>query len=328
MSHQVGYSFDWKLWCEHQGISYKDRGPGTSKGHINIDCPWCAEGQGSRHLGLRLGTSLFYCWKDPRHRGTHAVRLLQAIQGGSWTDAAVVAKEYASEGFGPWKVASPTETPVLTPEFVMPQGVSSVYTSLAQRYLAERGFCTVDAQRLGILNGGRQAWEPFVYRVVFPIFDDQGKLRGVTGRAVGKDPLRYLTHPIGIPVPNVLGRHWLGQSRKYLIVVEGPFDAAKLQLASTFFKLPFDVVALRTVSPSLDLQEDVERLSFQYERTIFMMDDSQYHRSLVMAEKSRCPATAAMCGAKDPATLSLEQANTMLVRLWASLMPQDVYAPG
>lgn len=307
--------FDWRAFCADHGIVPKERGSGTSKGNVNISCPWCEDGQNHQHMGLSVSNSAFHCWKNDMHAGYNAPWLIKALLKVSWASAAEIARRY---GFKHFRLSERDEVPV-TPaaSFEMPKGVQHNFPAVAQRYLASRDFSISDAQSLGLLFGGSQNVDTFAWRIVFPIKDLENCLVGATGRAVGDSSLRYLTLPTS-ECPHVVGTAWLS-CRRFLTVTEGPFDAAKLQVAANFSRLPFDSIALRTLTPSEDTLRVVQQLACRYEMTIFILDDKEYSQSQKFARRLATPSIAWRSGSKDPGALTVPQAVTMLHNLWSTL---------
>lgn len=73
-------SFDWVLFLESRGIGYSTRGPNVSRGYITISCPFCPDGDPSRHMSLSLNRGSWKCWRNQTdHRGSRPHRLVQAL---------------------------------------------------------------------------------------------------------------------------------------------------------------------------------------------------------------------------------------------------------
>lgn len=48
-------------------ITYRESGTGVTKGWINIDCPFCAQGDSEQHLGFNPKGGYFSCWRCGGH---------------------------------------------------------------------------------------------------------------------------------------------------------------------------------------------------------------------------------------------------------------------
>src|ERR1700749_2815452 len=80
--------FDWVYFLESRGIEYSDRGPSTSRGNVYIHCVFCGDEDQGRHMGVSILGRGWGCWKNSAHRGIAPTRLIQALLGCSWDEAA------------------------------------------------------------------------------------------------------------------------------------------------------------------------------------------------------------------------------------------------
>lgn len=61
-------------------IVWKDRGPNTSQGNINIRCPQCGLSDPSYHLAVAEDGSAYYCFRNPgRHSGRSLAYLFKLL---------------------------------------------------------------------------------------------------------------------------------------------------------------------------------------------------------------------------------------------------------
>jgi len=122
-----------------------------------------------------------------------------------------------------------SETSVISDEFSAIRDLyerCSVLSEDHRRYLNSRGISNIWISYWGIKSGV----DILADRVVFPIYDYQGRLYALQGRIVNNDNhsrrVKYKT--IGGARYVVWGEKYLPDSIKVLYIVEGIFDAAKL----------------------------------------------------------------------------------------------------
>ena len=82
-------------------------------------------------------------------------------------------------------------------------------------------------------------------RIVLPFYDENGKLVGVSGRAINNSPLRYLTMRFQDDVPLIFNLNSVDRT-KTIYVTEGPIDSLFLPngiavAGSDFKKIPEDI---------------------------------------------------------------------------------------
>lgn len=233
--------FSWLAFLQRHQIPYKESGSHTHKGNVYVWCPWCRDAdQNKFRLGLHLTSTRFGCWKDERHKGRDAPRLIRALIGCTWQQALLEAQEGgARSGITDLKDRlravgareSGDQHDVLTfpDDFVSFRRERTPPLSWFRRYVQGRGFPGKHADRLakryGLLAaiGGR-----YDRRVIVPFHDLEGRLIGWSGRAIGRhEELRYLTEG---QTRGVIynGYRALHEGGRLLVLVEGPFDALKV----------------------------------------------------------------------------------------------------
>lgn len=302
--------FRWADFCLHHGLEPKERGKSTAKGHIYISCPWCLDGANHQHMGLSLTSTFYGCWKDPSHRGINPARLIRSVLDVSWAAAQQQALRYAPSGLDFW--AAEEVAPVARPNtFAMPDYITDQFAAAAVTYLNNRGVSLGDFYALGGRYGSSSGQNELAWRVTLPVETPQLEVVGVTGRHVGTSSLRYLTLPKG-GAAGLVGCSWREDTSSLLAVVEGPFDAVKLQIAARTAKLPVDVVAILGEAGAAERLHYVRQLSRQYEHTAFVLDDASYAGSVKFAQDMPGPASAHLCGAKDPGSLTNKRAQEFL----------------
>src|SRR5580692_8282022 len=75
-----------KLFDRHR-IEWRDTGPNTHKGNVNIRCPWCHDDP-SFHLAVSDHSNEFYCFRNPKHAGNNLGRVFYALKipASEWKD--------------------------------------------------------------------------------------------------------------------------------------------------------------------------------------------------------------------------------------------------
>lgn len=214
---------DWRGVLSELGIPYYERGPNCSAGHINIPCPFCQDDP-SWHLSIREETGQYYCFRDPRHSGSSPRRLLSRLVGPSELEQ-ILRKHSRWEDL-PYRGPSPSfqrQDSAISPwRCFLPARNSTE----CLEYLHHRGFpnpsLTADALDLRFSPVGEYAG-----RILFPLTNLSGELISWTGRSIrpGLEP-RYKTEPVPSGTPSYFG----DLHKPHLILVEGPIDAAKINI--------------------------------------------------------------------------------------------------
>lgn len=244
---------DWVNFLEDNSVHFINRGPNTKRGEISVQCPYCGDDDPSQHLGISLTTENWGCHRSPLHRGHKASSLIAALLGVSFQQAKLIEQQYsqpdpsnldqalatlvgltshaapppAYPAQAPPTPRNPTHsTPLSLPDdfrAVRQQGVTSRFW----RYLLNRGFDDPDAlcRDYGLKCAVTGRWKE---RIVIPFYQG-GNLLAWTGRAIQK-PIsapRYLSSSDAVK-QTIFNEDVLADGGKLLFVVEGPFDALKL----------------------------------------------------------------------------------------------------
>lgn len=249
-------AFDWRMFLEEHRIPYVEQGNNVKRGDVNLPCPLCGSADPSEHMGVSLTSSAWACWRDPDHRGRRPDRLIVALLGCSYTEAAELAGDAEQRVTGTVEdlaakvsnlfaatPATPAPEPVdLEPGFVP---IPRVRQAVWKQYLRSRGFGQPDAvSRLYDLRACRTG--RFGGRLILPLFHEE-RVVGWTGRSIrGREP-RYLSHPKGGAVKEVIFNYDLAQGARTLVVTEGPLDALKVDFYGRRYGIR--AVALLGVSP-------------------------------------------------------------------------------
>jgi predicted RNA-binding Zn-ribbon protein involved in translation (DUF1610 family) len=86
-------------------------------------------------------------------------------------------------------------------------------------------------------------------RIVIPLLDENGKVFGFQGRALGKSPVKYITVILDESLPKVYGLDGVNKNET-IYVTEGPFD-------STFVKNSLAMCGSDILLDSLNLGDDI-----------------------------------------------------------------------
>lgn len=270
---------NWLQLLEDNGVPYVTRGPNTKRGEVSIKCVFCGEDDPSEHLGINLTTENWGCHRNAQHRGKSPVKLIAALLGCNWGQAKLVAAQYSVSDPETLDQALAALLPLSeAPKAVPGQALDTPHwrtidrtgaTAKYWRYLASRGFADVGAlvRQYGLtccLTGR------FKDRVIIP-FHQQGELVGWTGRAI-VDPVsapRYLSSGEAIKT-TIFNEDELYPGGKLLLLVEGPFDALKLDHYGR--ALGTRATCVFGTSMSMDQISILVRLRKLYKKVVVLFD--------------------------------------------------------
>lgn len=317
-------SWDWRTFCEVNGIIYTEGGASSAKDNIYVDCPFCGiDGQGKGYMGLSTMTSSWGCWKLSAHRGHRPVRIIKALLRLDWAKA----EELFNEGGGKLREVSAIRARL---EAKPDQGLVNVrklklpddfYFALDERrgerivdFVAKRRFAQDDVEEVirdfDIHGGDDPRWR---YRAILPFYDIDDRLVGWTGRATQKATLRYLTEPEGEQAQHVVFNAGpASEGGKLLVLVEGPVDAAKLD----FYGAPFGVrsVGLLGLALTAGKMRAVMDLAPRFDKIVVMLDQGALRQALAVRSEMACLGVGTKMtpfGAEDAGDLYPDQ-----VREW------------
>lgn len=270
---------DWAAVLREHRVPFVEAGPNVKRGELGIQCPFCGSADPSHHMGLNLETGWWSCWRNrAQHSGKSPVRLLMKLLRVPYQRAREIAglgDDYVDpEGFDAlaarlmgragYEEARPGQTEKGRRFLDMPDSFrriseKSAITGRHWEYLFyERGFngasglgedVDVLCRQYGLMAGGPCGDQDFSSRIVIPYYQDR-ELVTWTGRAITASKYRYLDLSVGeslLPPKETLYNHdAIYRGGKVLVLVEGPFDALKLD----FYGKPWGVraVALSTNS--------------------------------------------------------------------------------
>lgn len=239
---------DWIQFFEDNHIDYVTRGSNTKRGEASCACPWCGADDPSHHLGVSLSAENWGCLRNPAHRGRKPNFLVSALLGCSGAQAKLIVRQYSRSDpnsldgslISLLEITNPTVAnpahpfqtlPNHSAPFLLPSDFRWIKakgtTAKFWKYLEGRGFddikkLSIDYNLRCCLTG---RWKD---RVIFPLYQ-QNHLIGWTGRALGNpvEASRYLSSSETIKL-TIFNEDELQEGGELLFVVEGPFDALKL----------------------------------------------------------------------------------------------------
>lgn len=285
-------ALDWRRVLQENRVPFTERGANVKRGEINIKCPFCGSADPSMHMGLNLESGYWSCWRNKRqHSGKSPVRLLMRLLSVSYARARQIAGlgENAPpdpDGFTA-AVARIMGRATVEPEAVraeflrMPREFRPIVDRGATRrfyaYLREdRDFDEAGVKLLDdiyMLRADVTGW--WKGRVILPYFMD-GDLVAWTGRAVAPSAIRYKDLPLEeclVPIKQVLYNYdTMLNGGDTLVIVEGPFDALKLDVYG--YEYGLSAVALSTNSMTEEQAFLIEDLAPSFRQVVVMMDNS------------------------------------------------------
>ncbi len=244
---------DWRSLLDSHSIEYVERGPHTSHGNLQINCPFCPNDQ-THHMGISLRDGFFNCWDNENHRGRSPVRLIQALLQCSRLQAESLANSQVILPLDNFAavIASLSQETIKTEDkvehVVFPPNIRTIVDKGMGRrfidYLVTRDYTREEAKHLCEVYWLMYAITgPFAYRIIIPIEMEDGIVTW-TGRDItGTSETRYKTlskEESRCSIKEALfGYKSLieDNTAHTLIVCEGPFDALRVD----FFGYPFGI---------------------------------------------------------------------------------------
>lgn len=312
---------------DENNIHYVTRGPNTKRNEISIRCPLCMEEDPSEHLGVNLTTGKWGCLRDGSHRGKAARTLIKAILGCSGQQAQLIVKQYShsdpdtleaaltaleADNNGAINhdedVAKKAKHQQLGPQFddfyrIKPRGITRRFYD----YLESRGFDDVPSliarYELRCALTGR-----YKDRVIIPVRHG-GELMGWTSRAIApvKDAPRYLMSNEDVKT-TVFNYDGLKKGGERLFIVEGPFDAIKLDNHSfsidlTEHNIQFRATCTFGTSPTISQIAVLRALVKKYDEAWVLFDKGADGPGAELAEWIGAKQAYLPSGVDDPGEL-------------------------
>jgi len=302
---------DYRSLLDSIGVEWKDRGSNTSKGNINIGCPFCPDDP-SFHLSISEEDRGYYCYREPRHSGTNMIRLLVRL-GVAYADVPGLLNSFNHEA-----VTARPSKPVSVSDRAWARFKSAAESSAAIGHLSKRGFPTsgIVARQydLRVAEAGRWA-----QRLLVPLRWN-GELVTWIGRSLrdGIEP-KYLMESVSKPVIYVPRR-----PRRTLIVTEGSMDALKIAVATE----PYDISSAALLGHGLsgDRLTQVSNIANDCDNVLVALDTDRQGRYLnysvsdcyaivdELATQVACPVERLEVPIyrKDPGELSIDEVREWL----------------
>lgn len=330
---------DWQGFFTDHNIDFITRGQNVKKNNINIACPLCGEDP-SYHMGVSLvekdGYFQWGCWRSASHAGKKPTRLIRALLNCSYQAAELLAQQYSQADpssidsiSNPFERADKaTDKPTKGKRLAMPpefRQISPKGTTLRfYKYLTDRGFNDVtglcDIYKLRCANTGN-----FKDRIIIPIFI-KNKLVSWTSRALGKtiNAPRYLalSEEKGGLV-NVFHTLWnyddLQIGGDLMIIVEGPFDALKLD----FYGAEMGATTTCTFGTAMSVEQGlmIREIAKKFKRRILLYDPGEVESIFLAQEKligsgvDTVSLNDIIPDVEDPGAMSKKQVRKLVKKL-------------
>jgi hypothetical protein len=326
--------FNWESFLKGHGVHYVTQGSNVAKGHVNIRCPFCGSGDPSQHMGIRLSDGAWACYRNPEHRSRNVPKLVRALLRCSYDEAKQIVNGLQLEGSDVASLADKLhalDARVVTaepkevqwpPEFKPFSEEPNRFEKRFHHYVESRGFPkpyeVAHTYDLRWALGGR-----FGERVLFPL-DDGFKMVGWTGRHIGKSKLRYNTEGDGASL--LFNLRQCLQGGRVLIVVEGPFDALKLD----YYGSPYGLRAVAMLGLTFAARKlrRVAAAMKRFDATYVLLDREAESVQLGLLSHLGpfgCKPLALPPGVKDPGELTRAGVLDYVSRL-ARIVPRDYTA--
>lgn len=325
-------AFDWRAFLTEHRVPYVERGANVKRGEINIRCPFCGSADPSHHMGLRLDTGEWSCWRNKRmHSGKSPVRLIaQLLRVPYWRARRLAGLEDVAldpDGFDAVAARILGRTADAQPEHVrreflrFPSEFKDLHDSPPRfyEYLRHtRSFGTVGTRdAIDWFNLRYAVRGTYRDRIILPYYVD-GHLVAWTARAIAQAEIRYrdldrddCLVPIKETLFNLDARMDGGRA---LVVVEGPLDALKIDVFGRGAGVR--AVALSTNSVSDAQVYLLEDMAQEFDKVFVMLDTASelgVVDSMRMRADLRAITNASIIptpyGLKDAAEMSPRQAS-------------------
>lgn len=298
--------FDVMDFLQRHNIPYATSGSNASRGNVNVRCPFCATDT-SEHMGISLHGKGWHCWRNPEHSGGYGTlyRLVQALIKCSEQEARMIT--YSGDRVIPLeedaitimkqRLGAAAPEPIKRSRYVR---FPADFKPLLSKSRMAQPFFDYMVEDRGI-EAGQMPWVcqhyglhytttgRFSYRVIFPVFDRNGKLQSWTGRSIIKgEEKRYYAlgrdESLSIVRDNLIGLPmlWRCQNPRVLMVCEGPIDAIRV----TVYGRHFGVYGTCMFGLGLsDRQiELLDELRSRFQRISLLLDSAASMQALKLAD--------------------------------------------
>jgi len=227
--------FDIYEYLNDRLIDYTESGTNTSRGWVNIRCPFPHCDDNSNHLGINLESKAFHCWKCGEH-GT-LVQLLQELESCTKRQAMEIVNQFQNidDVINNSKEKTKTEIRKLSDFKFPPSGATINFPESHLKYLRDRNFNTdviiPKYKLMACHNIGK-----YNYRIIIPVIENR-IIVNFTSRTIIKDrEPRYKMASIEddkptVDLSNLLYNFDTVNSRG--LILEGPTDVWNIGDGST-----------------------------------------------------------------------------------------------
>jgi transposase-like protein len=218
---------------QNYNIPYTTEGKHTTKGWVNVHCPFCTGSQ-DFHLGINKEFPVSHCWRCGSHS---TLDVLSRLLNMALPEVQKILRQY--KGTGVFRRVEAPKVSIHPFRFPRP---NSPLNNMGKRYLARRGFDPEYLeQEWGLLQTGPVSFLdgiPYSNRIVIPINWSGRVVSFQTRDITNQSNQKYMACPMDrerIHHKNII----YGKPEKWkdaLIVVEGVFDVWRLgeRAAATF----------------------------------------------------------------------------------------------
>ncbi len=321
-------AFDFQQFLDAHFIPYVTAGSNVARGHINIKCPFCGNRDPSQHLGINLSNGKWGCWRDEKHRSKYPEKLIVELLHCSYELASQITGRGAPLSLSAFENAieslkneSKEENIKYVEGLEFPREFRKIkregFTRKFFRYLHnERGFYQNDVSDilyyydlLCSLTG------KYSDRILVPIYRDK-ILQSWTGRSIYKnEQVRYMTlekeNSVSVITDCIFNYDGIIKESYILdalFIVEGPFDAMKLDYYGNddYYGAVCIFGSVIYDEQVYQLNELVEELHY-LKRVIIMMDDIDISLKIQSKLGFSTDVKAVPYGVDDPGDLSGNQ---------------------
>lgn len=259
---------NWIQFLNDNLIEFASSGPRTTKGHIEIHCPFCGPDDESMHLGINISSGRWYCWRDKTHRGTKPEYLISRLLGVSGAQAKLLIEGYKghTDDFDAPQAAINPLQPIAPVDWL------NEFEPLTRKftlYLEDRGFDNPNKlaayYNLECCQVGR--WKQ---RLIIPVLTHDRYIIGWQGRAIvnTKKAPRYLTSHQQVK-RSIFNLQNISKGGEVLFVCEGPLDCLKLDW---YGKPKFRATCLFGVTPTLEQIAQLSDLIPKFKKIYIIFD--------------------------------------------------------
>lgn len=287
-------NFNIERFLQSNNIPIRYSGENTQKGNINICCPFCVQagrGDTNFHMGIKLSTHEYGCWRNQTHRGhkieklvrvlldctyaearkiVYGVELIEKEEAETW--ASRINKIFTKDKAGPSPETTPGPKELLFPSSFIEIKATGV-TGRFYKYLASRGFDNVDSliknySLFCCLNG------EYADRIIFPVFL-HGELVTWSTRSIDRyEWLRYRDLEVDKSVVHVkqllYNYDTLLSGGRTLFITEGLFDCIKLDF---YFEHGCRATCFSTKTMTENQRYQLINLSKVFDKIVIFLDN-------------------------------------------------------